>query len=242
MRSCDTSTSRGVNERSDGNGLVRGLRSIKLRLRRSGSAGGMMRARSKARAARMADKMNIVKRSVFRLAVILFAGAIVNVAVAWTIAHFDSVPNSSGLLLTSEMKQAFWKAYSDRLSLPSVGDHFAAERYDHFGFTETSAEIVAPDGYWSIIQNQHGLPSRSLEGTDTYRAPSMTSRLYDYIPSPFRRKIPPRAWTGYLPIRPIWPGFAINTVFYAAVLWVLLAAPGAVRRFVRRRRGRCTRC
>jgi hypothetical protein len=45
-----------------------------------------------------------------------------------------------------------------------------------------------------------------------------------------------------LPLGIIWPGFAINTVFYAAVLWVLFAAPGAVRRFVRRRRGRCTRC
>jgi predicted RNA-binding Zn-ribbon protein involved in translation (DUF1610 family) len=45
-----------------------------------------------------------------------------------------------------------------------------------------------------------------------------------------------------LPCKPVWPGFAINTVFYAAVLWVLLALPGAVRRFVRRKRGRCTRC
>jgi hypothetical protein len=45
-----------------------------------------------------------------------------------------------------------------------------------------------------------------------------------------------------LPWMTAWPGFAINTVFYAAVLWMLFAVPGAVRRFVRRRRGRCTRC
>jgi hypothetical protein len=46
----------------------------------------------------------------------------------------------------------------------------------------------------------------------------------------------------YLPLRPLWPGFAINTIFYAAILWVLFFAPGAVRRTIRRRRGLCPAC
>jgi hypothetical protein len=45
-----------------------------------------------------------------------------------------------------------------------------------------------------------------------------------------------------LPLRPIWPGFAINTIFYAAILAVLFYGPGKVRRFVRVRRGRCPAC
>jgi hypothetical protein len=45
-----------------------------------------------------------------------------------------------------------------------------------------------------------------------------------------------------LPMRPIWPGFAINTVFYAAVLWVLFAAPFALRKWRRIKRGRCPKC
>jgi hypothetical protein len=43
-------------------------------------------------------------------------------------------------------------------------------------------------------------------------------------------------------IRPIWPGFAINTVFYAFILWLLLAAPFALRRRRRIRRGLCPAC
>jgi hypothetical protein len=45
-----------------------------------------------------------------------------------------------------------------------------------------------------------------------------------------------------LPLRPIWPGFAINTVFYAAMLWVVFAGPGKLRRTIRRRRGLCPAC
>jgi hypothetical protein len=45
-----------------------------------------------------------------------------------------------------------------------------------------------------------------------------------------------------LPIAPIWPGFAINTIFYAAIFCALFAVPGTVRRRVRIRRGVCVRC
>ncbi len=45
-----------------------------------------------------------------------------------------------------------------------------------------------------------------------------------------------------LPLRPIWPGFAINTVFYAAILWMLFAAPFALRRRLRIKRGLCPAC
>ena len=48
-----------------------------------------------------------------------------------------------------------------------------------------------------------------------------------------------------LPTRPLWPGFAINTIFYAAVLWLLFMIPGSVkrhRRRIHRGRGRCIHC
>ena len=41
---------------------------------------------------------------------------------------------------------------------------------------------------------------------------------------------------------PIWPGFAVNTLFYAGVLWVVFAGPLALRRMIRRRRGQCPTC
>ena len=45
-----------------------------------------------------------------------------------------------------------------------------------------------------------------------------------------------------VPLDPIWPGFAVNTPFYAAVLWLLIPGPFALRRFVRMKRGRCLKC
>jgi len=45
-----------------------------------------------------------------------------------------------------------------------------------------------------------------------------------------------------LPVAPLWPGFAINAVFYAAILWLLFAAPFALRRWRRIKRGLCPKC
>lgn len=56
------------------------------------------------------------------------------------------------------------------------------------------------------------------------------------------------SWSGVdwrdraFPLLPIWPGFIGNTLLYALALWLLLAAPFAVRRMVRRRRRRCAAC
>ena len=47
------------------------------------------------------------------------------------------------------------------------------------------------------------------------------------------------------PLRPIWPGFAVNTLFYAAVFWLLICGPFVPRRLIRhlrRRRGHCPAC
>ncbi len=44
------------------------------------------------------------------------------------------------------------------------------------------------------------------------------------------------------PLRPLWPGFAVNTLFYAAVLWLLILGPFALRRFIRVKRGLCPKC
>ncbi len=45
-----------------------------------------------------------------------------------------------------------------------------------------------------------------------------------------------------VPLNPIWPGFAVNTLFYAAVLWLLICGPFALRRFIRVKRGLCPAC
>ena len=51
-----------------------------------------------------------------------------------------------------------------------------------------------------------------------------------------------RARDRLLPLYPLWRGFAINTLFYAAVLWLLIPGPFVLRRFLRVRRGLCPKC
>ncbi len=45
-----------------------------------------------------------------------------------------------------------------------------------------------------------------------------------------------------LPLHPLWPGFAINTIFYAAILWLLTLGPFTARRIIRHKRNRCINC
>lgn len=45
-----------------------------------------------------------------------------------------------------------------------------------------------------------------------------------------------------LPVRPVWAGVAVDTIFYGCALWMLVRFPGRLGRFVRLRRGLCPAC
>ena len=45
-----------------------------------------------------------------------------------------------------------------------------------------------------------------------------------------------------VPLRPIWPGFAVNTLLYGTLFCLLICLAIAVRRFLRLRRGLCPKC
>lgn len=47
---------------------------------------------------------------------------------------------------------------------------------------------------------------------------------------------------GTIPIRAIWPGLIGNSLAWAAILWFIWWSPAALRRLIRRRRGRCAHC
>jgi hypothetical protein len=52
----------------------------------------------------------------------------------------------------------------------------------------------------------------------------------------------PRWALGRVPLRPLWPGFLIDSLFYAAIWFGVFLAPGMAKRAIRRKRGRCPRC
>ena len=61
--------------------------------------------------------------------------------------------------------------------------------------------------------------------------PTAEVRLGDML---YRAKALPRGL--------VWPGFAINTIFYAAILWLLTFGPFIARRYIRHKRGYCIMC
>ena len=100
-------------------------------------------------------------------------------------------------------------------------------------------EIGSPEGSnRTVVIDARGWPLRALyvvgyppEQVISGGLPLPTKRLQSWWISAFA-----------LPCRPIWPGFPINTIFYAALVWVLICGPFALRRFWRVEQGFCPKC
>ena len=100
---------------------------------------------------------------------------------------------------------------------------------------------------WGMSLFQAGWPCRCVEArTDTVNYPGVIPKAdwrtavklpesLDFLRIKEARYRP-------LPLRPIWPGFAINTVFYAAILWLLMFGVFTTRSLIRRKRGHCIKC
>ena len=88
---------------------------------------------------------------------------------------------------------------------------------------------------------QAGWPARCLEAgwwKNTERRTSYVNAVPIYLPD--NDLVVPFA--DFIPFGVKWLGWSINTLFYAALSWMLFFGPASLRRVVRRRKGRCVRC
>ena len=169
-----------------------------------------------------------MKRHVAKLAhrIVLFlllisGGAIINIAVAWTIEARTPLYTNPVTLMTRAESRAFVTsrvgAANDDDSLGMQGSAFGAARTT-VPYSRTDAGMTV---YAFAYDWRYGWPMRSL----------MTDAQ---VSGTGRPETPPT--------RPIWPGFEINTIFYAAILWLPFTAFGRIRRRIRAHRGRCIAC
>jgi len=153
-----------------------------------------------------------MKRRILRVFLFLLLGAMINVAVAWTIA----------------------------LNLPGMKSPIVRDRKDPGAdfelkfppYTDRTSAYLMEQGYF-------GMPARGM--TCCYYDQGKV--LHGYRLNNMNGQHSSRVYA--LPLMPLWPGFAINTIFYAAILWLLFAFPCALRHFRGRRRikrGLCVRC
>jgi hypothetical protein len=115
------------------------------------------------------------------------------------------------------------------------------ERRDILG-----AGVVEPSPVTiGAVQYRAGWPCFAIGGEWTYWVPNATGQYqeFTYGMISFKDKLTymPRQLR-YIPYRPKWPGFALNTLMYGAAFWLLLGLPSAVRRYVRIQRGLCVKC
>lgn len=201
-----------------------------------------------------------VKRRLFTLALFLVLGAVLNVAVAW---GFAASLQSKGKLVYYGRTTQHYPCWSWK-RLEQTGTTIFASVVEE---SERMRGYVIDGELWGDVPpvETAGLPSwlvfRDPRATDAiavshvahgwpFRAMRYWWTWYDASGGqptvlPFHAielSVDNRELRTAIPLHPIFAGFAINTFFYATILWLFVRGPVVLRRVVRRRRGRCPAC
>jgi len=197
-----------------------------------------------------------VKRWTFRILIMLILGVVTTVGVAWGLAAADR---------ELALIQCLQELNSETHVQAGLNVHRAlgVARYDlwynnrTFTVDNPWAEygpIVVRLPKWTPVDhtsnmrstphgsfvaghyNAFGLPSESLY----YGVRMSEDLLSGDVEGAFRVAAGDREYR--LPLRPIFPGFIVNTLFYSGVWFGIFFGVGFFKRVLRRKRGRCVKC
>lgn len=206
-----------------------------------------------------------MKRHLFKVALFLLLGAIVNVAVAWgcTLILGEN-PNKGNLQIGFEQidEDYKWLVHrGDKPGLISIQSYFGAiVTYGDEPLIEADSLVER----WSHVPNRNdpsGEPNSWEEFASGWPVTALWSRLTErdpmhFIVMPKNPRVLPldlieRGWLidwsflqkqYILPIGLIWHGFLINTIFYALILWLFKLGIFKMHRYVRSQHGCCIKC
>ncbi len=180
-----------------------------------------------------------VKRHLLTLALFLCLGAVLNVAVAWACAqgHTDLMNIEEHPLSLDDLR--WWNERAPHGFPPSpVGI------LETYGFGQTVAML------WELEESVHdtlgdtvgrfrtGWPMHSTERSLWVERTQCVTVDQDAARIPLWRS----AKHVVVPLRPLWLGFAVNTLFFAIVAASVRTSIVALRRHIRSRRGQCPAC
>jgi hypothetical protein len=203
-----------------------------------------------------------MKRGAATIVILLLAGAVVNVAVAWVLAILVTSPIDPNSLYVTETGRCetdghrWWCLVIHRFGMTAVAwDSRNASIW--YGTRPPPAErreldlnavpkwARTPDdvrlGEYGVVRHvasSRGWPMRALYYRQTRQI--RTFETTGCFPTPGALL---RVGNGaYLPynIHPL--GFGINTAFFAALLWLLIRGQHTLRRLIRIHRGLCPDC
>ncbi len=177
-----------------------------------------------------------MKRRLPIVAIFLLVGAVMNVAEAWWSA-FPSPHPSRFTHLAEPSDLAWWEtnAPDDFPNLPlelrSLSESNMSGRLIRPWIPNEGK--ITPDHQDSFTHIRCGWPAHALDGWYWSRGNADAVLSHAFVIR--------EGWL-WVPLRPIWPGIVINTLFYAVVVWLVTCGPFAARRLNRIRRGLCPKC
>jgi hypothetical protein len=201
-----------------------------------------------------------VKRWIFIIVLFLLLGAIVNVAVAWACALWAGVDDTLPFEGIRAIPPLEWAGYVP-VEWPAVPDwgfieHGRGIDFQCFDISVAGDDTMRAEDLYRVVTFDVGLPLRSLRWELHGLMPEALGTL-DYFPDQSevhdvlvtgldvagmpRTQDKLRFWRRF-PLLPRWPGFIVNTLFYGALLWLLIPGPFVLRRVIRIKRGLCPKC
>jgi hypothetical protein len=203
-----------------------------------------------------------MKRLAIKLVLFLLLGAIVNVAVAWGCAAFLTLE-----IVGFGPREDMWTLWQRYATSTKATPNVVIQSQRAFGveWNATSCFNTRLNLHTDVRECVAGFPCTALRGGTLGKRLSFTTRglftakhsshKYEREIGCWRIDFGPPQWVysplhtptkdRLIPFVPVWPGFVINTILYAAVLWVVFATPGLIKRTRRRMlrgRGCCIHC
>ena len=195
--------------------------------------------------------------SAWLIAAWLLIGVVANVGVAWGVAvvdqrmnHQRALARSGDFPLTAPANQSVVTRTNLTWPIEVPADWPPRPDVQLIRSEMWATERVASNASYSsrdlavVLVAKHGFPLRALsdwtqmrEGPDPALAMHVKGGRVSLDWLPWKPDGVHR-----LPIRPLWPGFALNTLFYAALAWAFWQLPLAIRGRRRRSKGLCVRC
>jgi hypothetical protein len=175
-------------------------------------------------------------RRVIIFSAVFLLGLTVNLGIAWGLALAVGVPPGGGVCVDNSTLESPWLAPVPREypKYPTFRTHYRGRGW------RADMEHWLPRGneldFYCSVSGSSGLPLPALGGSyGFFWVGSGEVVHWDRWGIAVGSIVP-------LPMRPLWPGFLINTLLYTALSAGIWYTPGAVRRARRRRRNACQAC
>ncbi|MFO0783483.1 MAG: hypothetical protein U0636_07350 [Phycisphaerales bacterium] len=208
------------------------------------------------------------RRTLLPLVVSLLGGAIITTGIAWGVAAFPekgTVADAAGGILDPSFPDNGWFVWmvegraSTRLVAQAKNYPLEAAALPWWsGLPElcraksaVSARLLEPQDTWEVVEDAAGWPFRALRmNSEGVAGPSISHAALSCFGVPAgltqgragRTGGDPRTTLQRLPQEIIWPGFALDTGLWGAILWCVVWGPSTARRWHRNRTGRCLAC